>query len=222
MVIFGGDAAYRGGTANLTAFQSVFTDRLNAAGIPWAFAIGNHELYTTGDYAQYLMRQQDFQAMFNSQWPQNGPPGYNNLAFSFHIGNSLFIVADSFYATSNTTEPSYSVSAAQRGWISGLLQNDTASHIFVLTHVPAFSPQSPLPDPNMADFWQTITTAGSATNTNASILFAGHEHLYYRTFHDGTYQVTAAGAGAPLGCDVPPCPPLPPPTALSSRGMSIT
>ncbi len=144
--------------------------------------------------------------MFNNQWPQNGPPGYNNLAFSFHIGNSLFIVADSFYATSNTVEPSYGVSAAQRGWISGLLQNDTASHIFVLTRVPAFSPQNQSPDPNMADFWQTITTAGSATNTNASILFAGHEHLYYRTFHDGTYQVLAGSAGAPLGCDVPPCP----------------
>ncbi len=36
--------------------------------------------------------------------------------------------------------------------------------------------------------------------------FAGHEHLYYRTQHDGTYQVLAGSAGAPLGCDVPPCP----------------
>ncbi len=48
VVIFGGDAAYRGGTDNLTEFQKVFTDRLDAAGIPSAYAIGNHELYTTG------------------------------------------------------------------------------------------------------------------------------------------------------------------------------
>ena len=205
-VIFGGDAAYRGGTTNLTEFQSLVTDRLNAAGIPWAFAIGNHELYTTGDNAQYLNRQQDFQALFNSQWPQNGPSGYNNLAFSFHIGNSQFIIADSFYATSNATEPSYGISAAQQDWIKGLLQNDTSSHTFVFTHIPAFSPKVPSAEPDMADTWQTITTAGSATNTNASILFAGHEHVYYRTFHDGTYQVLAGTAGAPMGCDMPPCP----------------
>ncbi|MEI7638196.1 MAG: hypothetical protein WCJ37_12890, partial [Syntrophus sp. (in: bacteria)] len=48
VVIFGGDAAYRGGYAtgatNLTQFQDVFTNRLTAKGIPSAFAIGNHEL----------------------------------------------------------------------------------------------------------------------------------------------------------------------------------
>jgi hypothetical protein len=140
VVIFGGDAAYRGGTANLTEFQKVFTDRLDAAGIRSAYAIGNHELYTTGDSSQYLMRQQDFQALFNSNWAQNGPAGFDKLAFSFHIGNSLFIIADSFYATSNSTEPSYGINAAQQAWIKGLLQNDTAAHTFVLTHIPAFSP----------------------------------------------------------------------------------
>ena len=34
VVIFGGDMAYRGGTANLTEFQKVFTDRLDAAAHP--------------------------------------------------------------------------------------------------------------------------------------------------------------------------------------------
>ena len=212
VVIFGGDAAYRGGTANLTEFEKVFTNPLTAAKIPSAFAIGNHELYTTGDSAQYLSRQQDFQTLFNSNWPQNGPSGYNNLAFSFQIGNSLFIIADSFYATSNATEPSYGVSAAQQAWMTGLLQNDTASNIFVFTHVPAFTAVTPsqTPDSDMATAWDTITTAGSATNTDASILFAGHEHLYYRAFRDGTYQVLAGSGGAPLGCDVPPCPPYGP------------
>ena len=101
VVIFGGDAAYRGGTFNLTKFKEVFTDRLDAAGIPSAYAIGNHELYTEeGKTGGPLDRQQDFQALFNNcSWIQNGPTGFNNLAFSFHIGNSLFIIADSFYAT---------------------------------------------------------------------------------------------------------------------------
>jgi outer membrane autotransporter protein len=213
VVIFGGDAAYRGGTDWLTKFQQVFTDRLTAAGIPTAFAIGNHELYTkdTSPLEQYaLQRQQDFQSMFNSNWVQNGPAGYTNLAFSFQIGNSLFIVADSYYAPADGSTPVYKVDKAQRDWITRRLQNDTASHIFVLTHVPAFSPWQPSPNQDMADFWQTITTAGSATNTNASISFAGHEHLYYRTLHDGTYQVLAGSGGAPLGCDTPPCPPLGP------------
>lgn len=205
VVIFGGDAAYRGGTAWLTQFQQVFTDRMTAAGIPTAFAIGNHELYTASSSKtapNSLLRQQEFQAMFNSNWTQNGPTGYNNLAFSFQIGNSQFIVADSFYAPADGSDPAYGVDKAQRDWITGLLQNDTASHTFVLTHVPAFSPWKPSPNTDMANFWTTITTAGSATNTNASILFAGHQHLYYRTLHDGTYQVLAGSGGAPLGCEV--------------------
>src|SRR5665647_272113 len=37
VVLFGGDATYTGGTANLTSFQSLFTDRLTAAGIPSAY-----------------------------------------------------------------------------------------------------------------------------------------------------------------------------------------
>ena len=211
VVIFGGDAAYRGGTANLTEFQHVFTDRLTAAGIPSAYAIGNHELYTrSGSPDNPLARQQEFQVLFNGGWRQNGPAGFNNLAFSFHIGNTQFIIADSFYAPADGSGPHYGIDAPQQAWIAGLLQNSTAAHTFVFTHIPAFAPKVPSAEANMADTWQTITTSGSATNTNASILFAGHEHLYYRTQHDGTYQVLAGSAGAPLGCDSPPCPPLGP------------
>ena len=94
--------------------------------------------------------------------------------------------------------------------MKGLLQNNNAAHTFVLTHIPAFSPWVPSAENDMKDTWQTITTSGNATNTNASILFAGHEHLYYRTLHDGTYQVLAGSGGAPLGCDTPPCPHLGP------------
>ncbi len=223
VVIFGGDAAYRGGTTNLTTyFEPAFTNRLTAAGILSAYAIGNHELYTTGDSAHYLTRQVEFQAIFNSNWPQNGPAGYNNLAFSFTIGNSLFIIADSFYATSDPTKPDYGISAAQQAWMQGLLQNDTASNIFVFTHVPAFTATTPSqqPDPDMADTWQTITTSGSATNTDASILFAGHEHVYYRALRDGTYQVLAGTGGAPLGCDEPPCPPYGPLQPGDVRALS--
>lgn len=209
VVIFGGDAAYRGGTANLTEFQAVFTNRLTAAGIPSAFAIGNHELYTTNANPldiNALARQRDFQALFNGGWRQNGPAGFTNLAFSFQVGNSLFIIADSYYAPADGSTPVYGINSAQQAWITGLLQRNTASHTFVLTHIPAFHPWVPSAAADMADTWQTITTSGSATNTNASILFAGHEHLYYRTLHDGTYQVLAGSAGAPLGCDSPPCP----------------
>lgn len=208
VVIFGGDAAYRGGTTNLNYFQTVFTNRLTAAGIPSAFAIGNHELYTTNANPldiHALARQQDFQAIFNGGWTQNGPAGFTNLAFSFYIRNSLFIIADSYYAPADGSPPVYRINSAQQDWMKGLLQNSTAAHTFVFTHIPAFSPWVPSAEPDMADTWQTITTAGNATNTNASILFAGHEHLYYRTLHDGTYQVLAGSAGAPLNCDKPPC-----------------
>jgi outer membrane autotransporter protein len=221
VVIFGGDAAYRGGydtgVSNLPGFKAVFTDRLTAVGIPSAFAVGNHELYTMHHAPnladQALSRQEDVQKYFNGTdlltiQKQNVPghPELNNLALSFHIGNSRFIIADSFYATTNGPEPAYGINQAQQDWMKGLLANNTAAHTFVLTHVPAWSPETPSANPNMLNTWQTITTSGNANNTNASILFAGHEHLYYRTQHDGTYQVLAGTGGAPMGCEEnPPC-----------------
>ncbi|MCX5812255.1 MAG: autotransporter domain-containing protein [Proteobacteria bacterium] len=216
VVIFGGDAAYRGGydtgVTNLTKFKEVFTDRFTAAGIPSAFAVGNHELYTMHHAPnladQALQRQQDVQNYFNGTdlltIQKQNVPGHaelDNLALSFHIGNSLFIIADSFYATTNAVEPGYGINQAQQDWMKGLLANNTAAHTFVLTHVPAWSPEIPSANPNMTDTWQTITTSGNANNTNASILFAGHEHIYYRTLHDGTYQVLAGTGGAPMGCE---------------------
>jgi Calcineurin-like phosphoesterase len=201
VVIFGGDATSTGGTANLTYFKSLFTDRLDAAGIPSAYAIGNHEPFAPPTFIQPLAGQQQFQALFNSNWIQNGPAGFNNLAFSFHLGNSLFIVADSFYATTNASKPPFGINTAQQDWMKGLLQNNTADHSFVFTHVPAYSPSLPSPNLNMTDAWTVITTSGNATNTNASILFSGHDHLYYRTLQNVTYQVLSGSAGAPLGCE---------------------
>ncbi len=205
VVIFGGDAAYRGNL--IKTFNEVFTDRIKNAKIPMAFAIGNHELYTKGDSANYLDRQKDFQANFNKDWTQNGPAGFENLAFSFHIGNSLFIVADSFYATSNAVEPKYGIgidkSDTQLDWMKGLLEKNKASHAIFLTHVPAYGPREPSPNSYMADAWKIINQTGKDTNTNVSIMFAGHDHLYYRTQHDGTYQVLAGTAGAGPGSGEP-------------------
>ncbi len=204
VVIFGGDATYVGGTDSLTYFKTLFTDRLTSAGIPSAIAIGNHELFTLPTLSQPLEGQQAFQNLFNNNWTQNGPnANYNNLAFSFHLGNSLFIVADSFYATTNASYPPFSINTEQLNWITGLLQNNKAAHSFVFTHVPAYSPQNPSANADMTAAWTTITTSGNATNTNVSILFTGHEHLYYRTFHNGTYQVLSGSAGAPLSCENP-------------------
>jgi outer membrane autotransporter protein len=209
-VVFGGDAGFTGGTDNLNAFNGIFTNRLTGVGIPVAFAIGNHELMTADPANPDVLvpthaksRQEEFQALFNGGWTQNGPSGYSNLAFSFHMGNSLFIIADSFYATTNGVTPSYGISAAQQDWMRGLLANNTAAHTFVLTHIPAYGPWTPSLMPNMIDTWQTITTAGAANNTNASILFTGHEHLYYRTTHDGVYEVLAGTGGAPYACEAP-------------------
>jgi hypothetical protein len=210
VVLFGGDATYTGGTANLTYFKTLFTDRLTAAGIPSAYAIGNHEPKIAPNLSTPLTGQQQFQELFNSNWIQNGPGvDYKNLAFSFHLGNSLFIVADSFYATSNASNPPFGINTAQQNWIKGLLENNTAAHSFVFTHVPAYSPTIPSANPDNPGIWQTITTSGSAANTNASILFTGHDHLYYRTLQNGTYQVISGSAGAPLGCENPsPCGPV--------------
>jgi fibronectin-binding autotransporter adhesin len=211
VVIFGGDMAHRGGTTNITEFKTLFTDRLAAAGIPSASTVGNHDLYTqsaTPDN-EALTRQKEYQALFNSNWTQNGPSAdYKNLAFSFYFGNSLFIIADSVYATENGSYPPYGINAVQQNWIKGLLQNNTAAHSFFFTHVPAFSPWVPSANGDMSDTWQTITTSGNATNTNVSMMFAGHEHLYYRTQHNGTYEVLAGSAGAPLNCQTGQCGPV--------------
>ena len=43
-----------------------------------------------------VQQQQDFQTVF-SDMPQNGPPGYESLAYSFTYGNSFFLIFDTFY-----------------------------------------------------------------------------------------------------------------------------
>ncbi|MCK9195930.1 MAG: autotransporter domain-containing protein [Syntrophales bacterium] len=211
VVIFGGDMAHRGGTTNITEFKTLFTDRLAAAGIPSASTVGNHDLYTQSDTPnnEALKRQQEYQILFNSTWTQNGPSAdYKNLAFSFNLGNSLFIIADSVYATENGSYPPYGINTVQQNWIKDLLKSNTASHSFFFTHVPAFSPWVPSANGDMKDTWKTITTSGNATNTNVSMMFAGHEHLYYRTLHDGAYEVLAGSAGAPLNCQTGQCGPV--------------
>jgi len=158
VVILGGDATYTGGTDNLNTFKTLFTDRLTAVGIPSAFAIGNHELQIAPNFNTPLTGQQLFQqALFNSHWTQNGPSGdYNNLAFSFHLGNSLFIIADSYYATANGENVPFGINTAQQNWIKGLLGNNTAAHSFVFTHVPAYSPSIPSANPDNPGIWHHI------------------------------------------------------------------
>ena len=193
VVIFGGDAAFFGNTAYFNIFKSYFTNPIEGAGIPTASLVGNHDISSL----QPLQAQQEFQGLFNSRWNQNGPSGYNNLAFSFEIGNSLFVITDDYYITSaNSAIPDGYVSSSQLSWINSTLLASTAAHKFVIGHTNAYNPFQPTLNPAFAALWSTITG-------NAAVYFCGHQHLYYRTNHDGTYEVISGGAGSERGSSDP-------------------
>jgi len=193
VVIFGGDSAFFGSTAYFNIFKSYFTNPIEGAGIPTVSLVGNHDISSL----QPLQAQQEFQGLFNSRWNQNGPSGYNNLAFSFEIGNSLFVITDDYYITSaNDPIPDGYVSQSQLSWISSTLSASTAAHKFVIGHTNAYNPFQPTLNPAFAALWSAI--AG-----NAAVYFCGHQHLYYRTNHDGTYEVISGGAGSERGSSDP-------------------
>jgi len=224
-VIYGGDQAYRGcidGDYTFEAFKTAM-QRLTDAGITLYTAMGNHELYVKGatdDQGFKLANQIAFQAVFVSN-PNNGPPGYEHLVYSFESpgGDAFFAVLDPYFLTADVSSPNLdgTIDANQLAWLTNQLAQTKATHKFVFSHAPYY-------------YIYKLSTGGlSYTNlwhlmdqNRVDVFFCGHTHLFSRknidssiaadpqltppvTWNSNVFQVITGTCGAPAnGGPIPP------------------
>jgi 3',5'-cyclic AMP phosphodiesterase CpdA len=188
-VIHGGDQAYRGcidGDYTFEAFKTAMK-RLTDAKITLYTTMGNHELYVKGatdDQGFVLANQIAFQAVFVSN-PNNGPPGYEHLVYSFESPghDAFFAVLDPYFLTGNVAKPELdgTIDAAQLSWLTSQLAQTKATHKFVFSHAPYYYIYK-LSTGGMSytDLWHLMD------QNRVDIFFCGHTHLFSRKNIDGT------------------------------------
>jgi len=152
-------------------FES-FLAEAGGADIPIINASGNHEIHElSGREALYQEKM-------------------GRLFGSFDYGRCHFIALDTEEAGAKV-----GIGAAQRDWLrSDLAANRQAAAIFVFMHHPLFPRRQGggFADPaNRDEIHRLFIQYG------VKYVFAGHEHLYYQSVHDGVHYVVTGGAGAP-------------------------
>ena len=120
---------------------------------------------------------------------------FGPLYYSFVYLNCFFIVIDTEIAGSEGA-----VKGEQLSWLRGELEKARGyRYLFVFLHRPLFSVLSP--GKNYAHF-SSREERDSLTSLfreyRVSAIFAGHEHLYDSSLHDGLRQVVSGGGGGPL------------------------
>jgi hypothetical protein len=197
-IIFAGDLVYSGGETQLQLWKNI-TAPLTLEGIEIYPSIGNHEMnvgYETGQAA--------FQAAFDL--PQNGPPGYEELAYYFDYADARFICLDSFYWDGETYF-SNEITDAQLTWLLVNLWNNTQTHTFVFAHSPAYPVDGHVGDSLDQDTTKRDSFWASLDSNQVDAYFCGHEHCYSRYNIDSginpdyvntVYQLICGSVGAPL------------------------
>jgi uncharacterized repeat protein (TIGR02543 family) len=207
-LFFCGDMANYGGTRMLQGWNSIM-QTVRDAGIPIYAIIGNHELRDATGISE--QQQQAFQAVF-SDLPQNGPPGYESLAYSFTYRNGFFLIYDTFYLdpAAGPLAEDPNIQPAQFAWADNQTATANANpavvHKFALSHAAAFSDENNNYTQYNANLWTRMNNSGF------DAFFGAHEHFYARLKVRGwteplipsnpwlgnVFQVISGGAGAPL------------------------
>jgi hypothetical protein len=124
--------------------------------------------------------------------PGNGPPGEENITFSFSYGNAFVAGLDQYGSHRHRVNQT---------WLDSQFTTNTLPHVFVFGHEPAYEVNHTdcLNDyPTNRDvFWDSIGAEGGRT------YFAGHDHFFdhaYALDSSGNeiHQLIAGTAGAPL------------------------
>jgi hypothetical protein len=198
LILFLGDLVFSGGLSQLNQWNSIIAPITNAD-IPVYPTMGNHELDIGLASGQEAYRD-------NFELPTNGPFGYDELAYSVEHKNALFVCLDSYYFDGQTFF-SNQITNTQLAWLNNLLGNTTKKFKFIFTHSPAYPVDGHIGsslDSNQAQrdaFWNILD------DRQATIFFAGHEHLYSRwgissavnsSWNNNVLQIIAGGAGAPI------------------------
>ncbi len=183
-VIFPGDLVNSGDVAAFREWTNILSP-VCAAGIKVYPVIGNHDI-AYGDSA-YI-------GVLGPSIPDNGPVGEVNRTYSVVHSNALLLAMDTYVSP-------HRVNVA---WMTTVLQTNTAAHVFVFGHDPAFKVSHPdcLDDyaANRNAMWSLMSNAA------ARVYFAGHDHFYdHMRVDDGDgdpsndiHQMIVGTGGAPL------------------------
>lgn len=121
-----------------------------------------------------------------------------NYAFNYPIldtsGFRSFDSANTHFILLNTHQRGHSsgLSPEQMNWLVNDLNANTLETIVVFMHYPVFPAGVYTPLRNAGKFHDLMT------KHNVTLVFSGHEHLFYETDQDGVRYVVTGGAGSRL------------------------
>lgn len=164
-----GDLVRNGRDNALWAIYDEITKPLKAVA-PMYYARGNHDLGGTG-YEERVT------APFTSG---------NKLYYSFNRGNCHFISLDSYSP--------YGSGTPQYRWLEDDLAGSHGKEKFVFLHNPPYS----IGMVHGSDLGIREALCPLFERYGVSVVFCGHDHLYYRTRRNGVTYVLTGGGGAPL------------------------
>ncbi len=158
-----------------------FWEMSRPVAVPYFITVGNHDVHGSQTERTYK-EQVDL-------------PG-NELYYSFTVGNSLFIVLDSYL-----DDQEKKITGEQYKWLEAVLANSKQKHKFVFLHHPLYPDKdkgshygdSLDKHPQDRNRLQTLFV-----KNKVPIVFTGHDHLYLRKTVDGIQHIIAGGGGAPL------------------------
>jgi hypothetical protein len=137
-------------------------------------APGNHEIFDRPELATLYAKRM------------------GKLYGSFDYGNSHFVAVDTEEAGVKG-----GISKKQMDWLRHDLEtNKSAAHIFAFMHHPLYpkDPKEGFPDLSVRDALHKLFVQNKVKN-----VFSGHEHIFYKSEHDGVTYWVSGGGGAPNG-----------------------
>jgi acid phosphatase type 7 len=118
--------------------------------------------------------------IFLEQFPGIGAKSY----YSTDQVGLHWIILDSGISLKKGTE--------QLKWLNQELKHNRDKFCIILLHYPIYSS-----GPHAHEF-NSQTLRDLIEKFKVKLVFSGHDHLYERSFHEGTYYIVSGGAGAPL------------------------
>lgn len=191
------------GVAGIEHFAAIYYPawkaRMEAHGLKWYAAIGDHEL---GDnpwrYQGALENVAAYKKAFREHlgMPLNGPEHMKGTAFWWRHKNVLFVSVDVFEeGESGQGRIRAGVTGKQLEWLRSVLEeNKDANHIIVMGHAPCLGPVRKWSSSGLmveegreSPFWQCLKEHG------ADLYLAGEVHAITCTERDGVQQIAHGG-----------------------------
>lgn len=141
---------------------------------------GNHDIFENGEAYEFYLK---------NVFP------YTYYYFVFN--NCLFIAL-----SSEEIGQAGRISDSQYKWLEKVLERfekeNFIKHKFIFVHRPFFPYKSHLDDSLNQDSIMLDKIMKLFKKSGVDVIFAGHCHLYHKSFHNGILQIITGGAGAPL------------------------